>query len=183
MTEQEARIELLKKQYAEMMSRFNKPDIIEINRVRPQNNELVRLCIDVYLPTYLAGSGNTPIPSDYATFNVSAMPGTSFIVFHANFADAETRVAHPNIYANGNICINTQLNYTSLSSIVEKCLRAVVFDPGVDEYPRACSAFEDWFLNKKRNGDFPTVDLQTIFGTDISNTSPRNVNRVPLIRR
>jgi hypothetical protein len=163
MTNAETRNMKIRSQYLEAVERFSRNGLIDITHLKPTLPELARIKVTAYFPTFIAGTGQTPVAAQSAVFFISVKPvGETDVSFVAFFPDSQSRVAHPNVYANGAICTNSAMNYTSVCSIVEKGLRTIAFDPGIDEYPRACKTHDTWFVAKKRRKEFPTIDLSIL---------------------
>ena len=69
------------------------------------------------------------------------------------------RLAHVNTFRNGTQCIDSWKRYSSLKSIAEKTIRAIVFDESVTKYRSpACSSIADWQKTMVSKKVFPLLN-------------------------
>ena len=68
------------------------------------------------------------------------------------------RLAHVNTYRNGTQCIDKWGKYSSLKSVAEKTIRAIIYDENVTKYnSMACSSVETWQKSMAAKKAFPLL--------------------------
>lgn len=100
----------------------------------------------------------TPRPVDELAFRVMVYDSYPAIAPKLYFEPGR-RLAHVNTYRSGTECIDKWGKYSSLKNVVEKTIRAIVFDENVTRYESmACSSIKEWQQEMAKKKVFPTLN-------------------------
>lgn len=158
-------ITALKNDYMELLSTFN-PAYVSIRREPAPAGSMCLLRIDAKMPTYYLTSyeDKTPKPTDALTFYIDVVPGYPQSQPEVYFAKGK-RLAGQNTFQSGAQCTDTWTPYSSLRTLAEKTVRAILHDPAVGRADSPASAFlVPWQKKLTDEGQFPSLkDLRVLY--------------------
>ena len=151
--------EAFRRDKEEMLEGFN-PKYVTI-----QQEPTPAGCLGLFKVTVLVKSfilnceqDTSPKPVSKLAFYVKVFDNYPAIAPKLYFA-ANCRLAHVNTYRNGTQCIDRWGKYSSLKNVVEKTIRAVIYDENVTKYnSMACSSIEDWQKSMAAKKVFPMLN-------------------------
>lgn len=144
---------------AEMLEGFN-PRYVTITEERAPAGCMGLFRITVSANTFIltCEEDTTPKPANKLVFYVKVFPNYPAIAPSVYFAP-NCRLAHVNTFRNGTQCIDKWGKYSSLKSVVEKTIRAIIFDENVTKYESmAFRTIEDWQKRMASKNAFPTLN-------------------------
>lgn len=161
------------------------PKYVTIQEIAPQAGELTRLRVTVNAPTHYLSSfeDTTPKPCSSMYVDIAVPLGYPIQALSAAY-QPDHRLASPNVFKNGNACIDGWRPFvSSLESTVEKLVNDIVHNPCVSNYDSpANSALIDWHKRGVAAHEFPTMDPALLHAPERRPLPPRNaaaVNRQP----
>lgn len=151
--------EAFERDKAEMLEAFNLK-YVTIQPERTPAGCLGLFKVTVHVKSYILTCEEdlTPKPANKLVFYVKVFDNYPAIAPKLYFAP-NCRLAHVNTYRNGTQCIDKWGKYSSLKNVVEKTIRAVIYDENVTKYnSKACAALEDWQKGMAAKKVFPMLN-------------------------
>ena len=143
----------------EMLEAFN-PRYVTIEEERPPVGCLGLFKVTVRVKSYILTSAEdtSPKPVEKLSFHVKVFDNYPAIAPKLYYAP-NCRLAHVNTYRNGSQCIDLWGKYSSLKNVVEKTIRAIIYDENVTKYHSpACSSIEAWQKGMAAKKAFPMLN-------------------------
>jgi ubiquitin-protein ligase len=168
-------IEALQNDYAELIRAFN-PDIVKIEPVQASIDMMCKLKVTVTSPDrpsyVLANSaGKGPKQSQSIVFFIDVPAGYPAAKPDIYYQEGGY-LAHVNAFRHGAQCTDTWKPYSSLLSIAEKTIKAIIYVPEVVRYDSmANSDLRDWQKDKTASGEFPLFSPELIYARYKKHTS------------
>ena len=162
----------------ELLEAFD-PRYVSIDELDPPAGCLGQFLVTVLHPTYILTSpeATEPEPVDELSFMARVHNHYPAIAPQLFFLP-DCRLAHVNTYRSGTQCIDIWGKYSSLKNVVEKTIRAIIYDENVTKYnSMACSCIEDWQKEMARKGAFPLLDPPDLILR--ANTAPTRTDQLP----
>ncbi len=150
--------EAFKNDKDELITAFN-PKYVTITQEKTPAGCLALFKVIVNAPTYIltCEEDTTPKPAQKLVFFIKVFNDYPAIAPKVYFA-SNCRLAHVNTFRNGTQCIDAWGKYSSLKSIAEKTIRAIIHDENVTKYNSpACSALESWQKSMVAKKAFPSL--------------------------
>lgn len=148
---------------AELLNAFD-PRYVTITEERTPTGCLGQFRITVKARSYTLSSEDdvNPKPVNQLSFRLKVFDNYPAISPKIWF-EPGCRLAHVNTYRSGTMCTDKWGKYSSLVSITEKTIRAVIYDESVTRYDSmACTAVKDWQQSLAAKGSFPTLSPDLI---------------------
>ena len=143
----------------EMLEAFN-PRYVTIQEERAPAGSLGLFRVTVHARSYIltCEEDTAPKPVDKLVFHVKVFDNYPAIAPKLYFAP-NCRLAHVNTFRNGGQCIDKWGKYSSLKNVVEKTIRAIIYDENVTKYnSMACSSIEGWQKEMAAKKAFPMLN-------------------------
>lgn len=168
----ELSMEAFNRDKVELLNAFN-PHYVTIEQERTPLGCMALFKVTVHAKSYMLISEEDTSPKEVGklAFYVKVFDNYPAIAPELYFAP-NCRLAHVNTFRSGTQCIDKWGKYSSLKNVVEKTIRAVIYDENVTKYnSKACSAIEDWQKGMVAKKVFPTITPPDLILNN--NTSPK----------
>ena len=172
---QELSQEAYERDKAELLAAFN-PRYVCITEEQTPAGCLGLLKVTVNTKSYIltCADDTDPKPVDKPYFYIKVFNDYPAIAPKV-FFPPNRRLAHVNTFRNGTQCIDEWKRYSSLKSIAEKTIRAIIYDENVTKYnDMACSSVQAWQKSMAAKKAFPMLQPPDL----ILNTKTASVSTV-----
>jgi len=174
--------EALKNDYNEIIRKYN-AKLVSIQRVQAKAGEAMHLRVTVKAPSHYLTTNNdfSPKACDSMAADIICFPGYPLKSVSASYA-SDHYLASPNVFRNGNACIDTWIPLTSsLVTVVEKLVHDMIHDPTVTRYDSIANpSMEDWHKSCVTAGRFPTIEPKLLYAPERTVLPPRRVTSKPV---
>lgn len=157
---QEESNEAIENDFQLLKAKYN-PKYVQITPLSPKAGEKLHLKITVKAPTHYLSSADDKQPKACNEMSFELVVYLGYPIKEvAAFYSPQRHLASPNVFRNGDACIDEWMVFkSSIVSVADKLINDIIHNPTVTRYDSpANSDMIDWHKENCENGSFPTIE-------------------------